>query len=601
LFRSLPVAVLEIMIVAAVLHVMRAGCLRRTVWRFAKADFHLTVLGVAPLIYLLVLPLAAPLCYALPGIIVAGLLLTLAVALDLAARRYFDQGVFEIVAHLPVGPGFLLHPKIVAAYLRQYVPSYYYLPVPGAAVLAWIILRGAGPPRAGTALIAACLFECAVIINGRKRPAAPAALSDVEKAILELGEAAPPQPLYTSSRMHNIVVQAAPLYRPRTILLIINESAGRHLPASSGAGSLADRIRALSGDADSWLVPANVVTNSPCTDVSLPSILTGCGAHESVDTLHALPFVFDLAKSVGYTTQFYTSSVMDWANFSGFFQGAALDTLFSAETTGLPYINDLAVDDMLPVRAWTVFSVLYNNALHLPFQAESLLNFPPGCERRRDRALFIVEATHKEIFDALKATGRYDDALIFSIGDHGEVDQQDALTQGSPSRLIKFSKEVLHPLFMIKPPAALPPELKGALFANKNALIANADIAPTLAALFGLRCEGRDYTGRSLWSKIPADRFSLVLTANAWRSWPRNAAAIVRGETQLIVDHTNDQLCRISGRKADKNELLEKALHYPVLGTAIGQTFAQKLINRHSDAQTSGSLLKKKNQKTFAP
>ena len=194
MFQSLAVPAFEIMIVAAVLDLMCAGCLRHNFWRPAELKFHRMALGVAPIIYLLVLSIVVPTCYVVSGVVFAGLLLTLAVALDLSARRYFDQSIAEVLLHLPVKFSSLLQRKTAAGYLRQYVPFYYYMPVPVAGALAWAMLRGVAHPTAGAALMAAALFESVVVIRSRGHGTAPTDLCDIEKAILKLGAAAPPRP-----------------------------------------------------------------------------------------------------------------------------------------------------------------------------------------------------------------------------------------------------------------------------------------------------------------------------------------------------------------------------------------------------------------------
>lgn len=199
----------------------------------------------------------------------------------------------------------------------------------------------------------------------------------VPHTLLEIVDTADRPLLQLKSLNRSTVVRTGDVIRkkPRTIVLAINESNGFDFPSSDKQVPLRTKLAELSGAPQRWIPFENAVTNSNATDVSIPSIVTGSGTHEGFEKLHAMPFLFDLAKARGYKTALITSSVMRWAGFEQFFAGALIDYLYAAEVSGQPLANDLAIDDAFAFKKLTdhitqatedIFIVFYVNALHPP-------------------------------------------------------------------------------------------------------------------------------------------------------------------------------------------------------------------------------------------
>ena len=388
------------------------------------------------------------------------------------------------------------------------------------------------------------------------------------------------------------VVRAGNIIRtkPRTIVLAINECNGFDFPSSDKQVPLRTKLAELSGAPQSWIPFENAVTNSNATDVSIPSIVTGSGTHEGFEKLHAMPFLFDLAKARGYKTALITSSVMKWAGFEEFFAGAPIDYLYAAELSRQPLINDLTIDDAFAFNKLTdliaqetedIFIVFYVNALHPPHKMRSEFPIPSSLQDRRSRAIYILEAGYNAMFKTLRASGRFDDALLIVVGDHGDYDYNYGPFR--LTRLESYDDAVLSPIFMLKPPAALPTRMRDALETNARRLVANVDVAPTVADLLGLRLdESLFYAGYSLFAPIPEDRLSIAISTNAWRNWPTTAIAVARGRDRLVCNSID--LCEI--RKSDvanssvrdialvmKNDLMRHALSVPSLQQHLARIF----------------------------
>ncbi|WP_201401455.1 sulfatase-like hydrolase/transferase [Kaistia sp. 32K] len=540
----------------------------------------------------------------LPSMLAQGLLVTLgaaslavAVSIDLCCRRYLGAAPLTVWRQIPFASAGFSVPVLASTYLRAFLPADFVLATTVLFVATWALVSGLAGSAGASFWAASALFSTALLVwtlleKLRARPDLPQeALAFLLHEPKISGGARSPDALYAADRSNGYSLDRSAPALPRTILLILNESAGHYLPSSEGDTSLAERILALSGRPDEWVAPGNVVTNSCCTEISFPSILTGAGAHESIETLHRLPFVFDLAKSRGYRTALLMSSVLKWLNLDRFFSAAPLDELYSAEMSGKPIINDLGIDDAFTVRRFEqmieredgpVFAVVFLNALHVPFQADSEFPLDAGLKDRRSRALAITERAHHRLFEALKRAGRYDDALIVSVGDHGELPGRQDLPRATIPRQENFSDWVLRPLFLLKPPRDLPAPMTEALHGNVDRLIANVDIAPTLAHLLGATLSGGlAYTGRSLFEPIPAERIAIATSANEWRPWHGAAVALARGRERLICDRY-DFLQYESGGPVDpeaaslgRKELLEAAMQVATVRQNIAHIYRE--------------------------
>ncbi|MDR3468193.1 MAG: sulfatase-like hydrolase/transferase [Xanthobacteraceae bacterium] len=573
---------------------IRRAFLRRRIGGFWSIRQQLGISLVLAGMAVLVVTAAA---LAAPSVIVALPLLAAIAACDIAdavSFRYFGVSVGETIRHLPVSP---LGPhafKAAMAYIHSFLPKKYPIASCGVLIAAPLIASRWLPP--GPELIGSGAFAVVLGVATAvwRRRAPHDDLAVVERAIVLAPDTVDRHPLQRCERPGAFTLAAPPQSVPGTILLVILESAGARLPSSQDPKlSLADRLRQLSGAFEAWIAPVNAISNSSCTDVVLPSILTGAAPHESSAKLHRLPFLFDIAGARGYRTGFFTSSSLDWAGLGDFFAGARIDTLFTAETDDLPYVNDLGIDDHIAARrlaewldagAAPAFAVLYSNALHVPYQRDSEIAIPDTLTARRDRATYIVERELALLFETLEANGRFDDALVLVVGDHGELfyDDPDPDDASPPSRLTALSETIIRPLFLIKPPSDLGTAFRDTLRRNGERLIGHIDIAPTIADLLGVNLAADlRYAGRSLLRPLDDDRVQYVLTTNEWRSWPRSAVGIFRGRSSAIVDYLDDRLCRYHGADAgagfERDALLASGLGEPLVQRALTRIYKERL------------------------
>jgi hypothetical protein len=544
---------------------------------------------------LIVIALAAPRGPAAIGLAAACLVALAAYdAGDLASFHHFGGALGENIGHLPLPsrsrPGLTL----ALASLRAYLPARRFL-AGAALLLALLILATHWRPSLPIAATGAAL--CVVVglaLARRRRGASRRGLSVADWRIVAADDTITTVGLRHADRAGSFALAEPPAHLPDGVLIVVLESAGAHLRSADDANSLlADRIAALSGVPQQWLRASNMVANSACTEVVLPALLTGAAPHESVEALHRLPFVFDLAKARNYRTAFFTSTSMNWENFDGFFGAARIDEMFTAERSGLPYINDTSVDDHAIARQlaqWIeqsderFFALLYANALHNPFQTESEIAIPTCLSDRRARATYVIEKQCETLFSSLAASGRLDRTLILVVGDHGEVFGEPREGEGANwNRQSVLHDKVVRPLFALKPPSDLPADLSEMLRANLDKLICDIDIAPSFAHLFGATlARGSRYPGCNLFAPVPDDRIAYVLNTNEWRDWGKSAAAVYRGCSSVTADYLDRRLSRYQTRDCagpayEREELLRLALAEPLVRKAMARVYKDKL------------------------
>lgn len=515
-------------------------------------------------------------------------------ALNLASYRFFGVALLAVLPHLPVKAADKGALGAGLALLHGNLP---WRGFAGLAALATACLMATQPSDL-TGMAAVSLGLAGLARAGLAFRKAPLTISAVEQHFLTLDPDLPHGRLHRSTRRQP-VLRAAPPAPPETILLILSESAGRQVPAPGpDSGTLATRICGLGGRSADWIVPANALTASSCTDVSIPCLMTGCAPYRDLATLQAMPTLFDLAKARGMQTLFYSSGLLAWAHFDQFFDSTAIDTVCTPQEAGFPVIHEMCCDDYLmaerfcqTLRASTgpLFAVIYLNSLHIPFQSDSTCGVPAALTDRLHRASHISETCHSLILNTLVETGRYDSALILCAGDHGEdASIAGPQTESHLARLTQLTTAVVHPMFLLKPPAHLPKTEAAALRGNADRLVSLLDIAPTVAAALALDPPAdMAFDGLNLLQPVPADRVHITLNTNGWRPWPRSAVMIAQGLSRVCADYQNStQLCTdtdgqpFAAQDARKDRLLAKALAYPAASKVIAAVFADKTGRR---------------------
>ena len=503
-----------------------------------------------------------------------GALLALLLTVDLTTLRFFGEPFVRIYPFLPVQAG-TVTPDGALGYAASYIPLTVALLASGTVAAGLVLASRVRARNAARWTVLALLpiaFVAARLASASGIGGDPriAALMDAPPETVETIGAAP--------AARALALDPAPSAMPDTIVLVVMESTGATVPSADGKGLLSDAIIERSGTRG-WVRFEQAVTNSNATDVSIPSILTGAGAHEPREKLMRMPVVSQYAQARGYDTALITSAWLGFGGLGDFLKSGGLRQTIAAEQSNLPFISDLAVDDAFMYRAAVreildadgrLFLILYPHGLHWPFQNESALPIPANATSRRARAAGIAEAGFGLLFDALRESGRLDDALVVVTGDHGEFDYGDTL-RVPRMRLETFGEGVLSPIFFVKPPGGERGAGHAALAANRDRLVANTDIAPTIAGVLGARPAKDGFAGQSLFSPIADDRVIFSSATNPWRAWPKSALAVSRGRERMLCDQR--VLCRLERAEGP-------ALHFERAAGPDDPLFAAALENR---------------------
>ncbi len=518
-----------------------------------------------------------PTILALVGMLIIGSVFSL----DLTALRYFDTAMVGIYQYLPVRPDNFSVAGAVS-YARLYIPqTLWFLAVSGVVVAASLsnIAKARSAMRVWVLIAGAAIYLASLGYSAISR--------DIDPQVEALmNEPELPQPTPKKREPIGFSAGETPADMPGTVILIVMESVGMTQPASDPDRLLAHRIM-QQGDARDWVRFTNAVTVSNASDVTIPTMLKGSGSHDGKALLDNLPFVSQYAQARDYRTEFLTSGSMHFAQFEEFFGSAGFDAMHTADNSGLPLVNDLAVDDFYMYdkaaqsarRDGDLFMLLYPKSLHWPYQTKSAFDIPEEITDRRSRAAYIQEAGMAHLTASLRAAGRYDDAMIVIIGDHGEFDYgaSHLLRQ---MRLTTFDGGILSPIMMVKPPRNYTRGKRASLVRNADRLVGSIDIAPTFASMFGMELAGgHTFGGHDLFADVPPGRVVYSTATNEWRRWPKTAIAVSRGHDRLICDTAH--LCRrgvskggvIRGLQAADHDdgLFRRAMTEPGMRAALGQ------------------------------
>ena len=336
------------------------------------------------------------------------------------------------------------------------------------------------------------------------------------------------------------------------IILIVNESWGKQ--GFLGADNELSKLKGLLDETRGRNFTFKYAySNSTATDISIPSLLTGVGSEEGATKLHTMPFIWEWAKSIGYQTIFTTSQDFGFANFSDFmFSFDPPDSVKDATVMDLSLINDLGVDDFFAVDHFIqaieasekpFFGVYLSNALHPPYQNRSdgvkdeLL---AGKKTRYRKALTVLDLSMGKIFDYLRKKDILEDTLFIFTSDHGEG----AVNPHQVHRIYSFYEEYTNIPFIFIAPQKWQTTRRDwlkTLELNKDRLIANIDIVPTVGNLLGLKESNPNiynrFLGYSLLQKVPEDRVVISLSTNDIRRSEREGFGVYKGAYRIV--HNN--------------------------------------------------------------
>jgi arylsulfatase A-like enzyme/Flp pilus assembly protein TadD len=281
------------------------------------------------------------------------------------------------------------------------------------------------------------------------------------------------------------------------VLVSIDTLRADRLPAYGYKGIDTPAIDRLQKDA---IVFESAYSHSPLTLPSHSSLLTGL-----------LPPEHGVRNNIGYKLEPKHETLASLLRAQGYATGAAVSAFVLHRATGIdqgfdwydevvtaagakavgevqrdgPQTVAHALDWMRGASGRPFFLFVHLYEPHTPWT-------PPAAQLARYGATYegeiaAADAALGQLLDGLRAQGRYDDALIVLVSDHGEGLND----HGEAEHGILLYREALHVPLLVKLPRA---EQRGS---RQTALAGLRDVVPTVAALLGVTAP-KDAHGRNL-------------------------------------------------------------------------------------------------------
>lgn len=397
------------------------------------------------------------------------------------------------------------------------------------------------------------------------------------------------------------------------IFIFLGESLGRqYLKVFGNSIDAAPQMSEFFSSGNSFRFQ-QAITNSSCTDVSLPSLFSGVGPEEDDQKLHEVPLIWDWLRAQGYHTIFASPQKFAFANFDSFILSPGPDQYLSADrfnnfgrmlTSHNNGLDDIwaakkVVEELQGVpKEKPVALIFFTNATHYPFlQTSTELGEQPSFQDPYMNSLWI---TDQAFFEITKGFGQFrDPANLLSLvsADHGELVQH---VRPVP-RIASFYDEILGAPLMIRLPQKwdMTPEkdksCRQGLLLNQDRLVSNMDVLPTLVELLSLDEDSQNATvlarlrGQSLCRDVGDERAVIALNTNNIRQWNPEGFLIARGHGRLVFSNTEGlQYFDVSTDPGQKQNLV---------GTPVWREqaqFYQKIVEENIQLKRIQNLYLKK-------
>lgn len=291
-------------------------------------------------------------------------------------------------------------------------------------------------------------------------------------------------------------------------------------------------------------------TNSSATDVSLPSLLSGVGPHESSNKLHLKPLLWDWARAHGYYTVFISPQRLGFSGMNRFLLSPGPDVFITADKIDGPVVNDNGKDDLIaayqleqvlkaaPVGR-PVLLVYFSNATHFPFLQNSSMAQPPNTlSTPFKKSLWLTDKSFQILYETFKRHQRVANLISVVTADHGELPAQ----RRTVPRISSFYPEITNIPFVIhfgdqaaKNYADCLTNLGGIL----DLPVQNIDIVSFLAKgiLNDSSVPGEDLLGVNLCSVFDHERLIVQLNTNEIRQWKPEGFGLIKGSHHFVFSN----------------------------------------------------------------
>lgn len=381
----------------------------------------------------------------------------------------------------------------------------------GVAVLAWAVRRVAPAVRSAFPLLPVALFLLAVVTLARdavETRAHQAASPDTcllhgimglvrDKWLFDKGV-----PRGVTVRQPLPVPPLEMPARRRNVLLIMTESVRADVICSEkGAGCTA---RFLDDAIPDRMGLLRMTTQSPATFSACMMIWTGLGPDADMRTCHQAPFLWEVARSVGYDTAYVTSQNTRYQDFGAYTTVSGADTrVMGVDLGGMEHAHLGAPDERATARLaeWARtarepwFAVLQLSNTHWPYRTvPDLEPYSPHSDEVPDKdvtpywnqyrnSVLLQERTLAELYRSLEALPSWDRTVTMFLSDHGEQFREHGRLYHINDM---FEEEVRVPAFVTAGASALTGDERAALRANRDRRVYSQDMHATLLDALGV-------------------------------------------------------------------------------------------------------------------
>lgn len=335
-------------------------------------------------------------------------------------------------------------------------------------------------------------------------------------------------------------------------------------------------------------------TNASATETSLPVILSGIDPGGDTDAYGKVHTVWSLGKATGAKTWLFSAQTYAWSHFDEYFFDQNLDLVRTGLDLAPAYVNDVGVDDILPVEhalkqinelqrsgeRWV--GVVHFSGTHVPGYPGPGVT-PASDEHQRWRqAAHYIDHVVEQLLSRFLTTDTAKNTVILSTSDHGEPLESTRHLR----RLGSHYEEVIRvPLWVRIPPelAREHPDWIEALAAWQQRNVQNIQILPTIRD--ALLLDPSDAVDRHLFApsllRPPGDRPDLASGQStcAFRAWWQEGLFLVQRQTKLLLsnERATPELYDLAKDPAEQDNLWtntaarEEALRWAIPAILAGQ------------------------------
>ena len=345
-------------------------------------------------------------------------------------------------------------------------------------------------------------------------------------------------------------------------LWVVGESMGaRYFKAYGAEQDYSPRLDAILED-PAVIRLEHLDSNSTCTDVSVPSLMSGIDPTDPMAKLVASNLPYDVMKARGYGTFLVSSHKLTWAYLSLFLGDRSLDLMQGAEwlhphppdNFGAPdtetYDAAFREMDRMDAEGKKFFGVVHVRTLHTPYQVDPD-GPPPPVEAtpsvpsaRYQAAMGYFDRMFGGFWDDLKKRPYSDHTIVIFLADHGESFGQ----HGYYTHCGRYFDEETHvPSFIYAPPAAWQdPEMGPRLTqirANRELRVSAIDVLPTFLDLAGVNPDAfsKQLDGQSLTRAIDVNRRYTISNCADFRRCPVKMFAFCQNNIKYIYNGTSHE------------------------------------------------------------